>query len=79
MIGKMSFEKVANAGWLEMVMPFHFGTPIFDPILILAMTLVMIVVMIESIGMFLALGEMCGRKIDRRALSAGLLTTGSGR
>ncbi|EYD75027.1 Xanthine permease [Rubellimicrobium mesophilum DSM 19309] len=78
MMGKMPFDKVAGAGWFELVTPFHFGMPIFDPILILTMTLVMIVVMIESTGMFLALGEMCGRRIDRASLSAGLRTDGLG-
>lgn len=78
MLGKMSFDRVADASWFEIVRPFHFGMPIFDPILILTMVLVMIVVMIESTGMFLALGEMCGRRIERRALSAGLRTDGLG-
>ena len=32
------------------------------------MCIVMVVVMIESVGMFLALGEMTGRKIDQAAL-----------
>jgi xanthine/uracil permease len=41
---------------------------VFDPILILTMTLVMIVVMIESTGMFLALGDMTGKKIDQPML-----------
>jgi NCS2 family nucleobase:cation symporter-2 len=42
------------------------------------MTLVMIVVMIESTGMFLALADMTDRKIDRKALTAGLRTDGLG-
>jgi xanthine/uracil permease len=45
------------------------ATPVFDPILILTMTLVMIVVMIESTGMFLALGDMTGRKVTSRMLT----------
>jgi NCS2 family nucleobase:cation symporter-2 len=77
-LGKMGFDKVAAADWFELVTPLRFGTPIFDPIMILTMTLVMIVVMIESTGMFLALGDMCGRKIERRSLSAGLRTDGLG-
>jgi len=36
----------------------------------------MIVVMIESLGMFLALGEITGRTIDRDALSRGLRADG---
>ena len=54
-MGKMSFEKVAKAGWFDVVTPFAFGMPTFDGVMILTMTLVMIVVMIESTGMFLAL------------------------
>jgi NCS2 family nucleobase:cation symporter-2 len=42
------------------------------------MVLVTIVVMIESTGMFLALGEMTGKKITRPMLSAGLRTDGLG-
>ncbi|MFM2355058.1 MAG: Uric acid transporter UacT, partial [Pseudomonadota bacterium] len=76
--GKMSFTKVGEASWFDVIMPFHFGVPTFDPVMILTMTLVMIVVMIESTGMFLALGDMTGRKVNRGALSAGLRTDGLG-
>nr|HMS28119.1 nucleobase:cation symporter-2 family protein [Burkholderiaceae bacterium] len=77
-MGMMNFDKVGSASWFGFVPPFQFGMPVFDPILILTMTLVMIVVMIESTGMFLALGEMTGKKIDQPALSAGLRTDGLG-
>ncbi|MFM6991767.1 MAG: nucleobase:cation symporter-2 family protein [Rhodoferax sp.] len=76
--GLMSFDKVAKASWFELVLPFSIAAPVFDPILILTMTLVMIVVMIESTGMFLALGEMTGKKVDQKMLSAGLRTDGLG-
>ncbi|MBO0120074.1 purine permease, partial [Listeria monocytogenes] len=56
-LGQVSFEGVAEAGWIEPVYPFQFGLPTFDALAILTMCLVMIVVMIESTGMFLALGE----------------------
>jgi hypothetical protein len=77
-MGLMTFEKVGKAPWVDVVMPFAFGMPQFDPILILTMTLVMIVVMIESTGMFLALGEMTDRKIDQQDLARGLRTDGLG-
>jgi uric acid transporter len=77
-LGLMNFDKVAKAGWFELVLPFQFGLPIFDPILILTMTLVMIVVMIESTGMFLALGEMTGRPVSQQDLARGLRTDGLG-
>ncbi|MFN7224948.1 MAG: nucleobase:cation symporter-2 family protein [Paracoccaceae bacterium] len=77
-IGAMHFDKVGDAAWFGLITPFHFGMPTFDPIMILTMTLVMIVVMIESTGMFLALGDMTGKKIDQPMLSAGLRTDGLG-
>ena len=77
-LGLMHFDHVGRADWFELVTPFHFGLPIFDPVMILTMTLVMIVVMIESTGMFLALGDICGRQIERPSLSAGLRTDGLG-
>ncbi len=77
-LGQMAFTKVGEAAWFAVIKPFHFGMPIFDPALIITMCLVMIVVMIESTGMFLALGDMTGRKVDQPALSAGLRTDGLG-
>ncbi len=77
-IGKMAFGKVESASWFGLILPFQFGMPVFDPILILTMTIVMIVVMIESTGMFLALSDMTGDKIDDKRLVAGLRTDGLG-
>ncbi|MFO1033634.1 MAG: nucleobase:cation symporter-2 family protein [Hyphomicrobiales bacterium] len=77
-LGKMSFAKVGEAGWFDVITPFHFGMPVFDPLLIITMCLVMIVVMIESSGMFLALGDMTGKAVGRKALAAGLRTDGLG-
>ncbi len=77
-LGKMTFAKVATAGWFAPILPFSFGMPIFDPILIVTMTLVMIVVMIESTGMFLALGDMTGKKVTQPMLSSGLRADGLG-
>jgi NCS2 family nucleobase:cation symporter-2 len=76
--GMMNFDKVSQAPWVDVVLPFHFGMPIFEPVMVLTMTLVMIVVMIESTGMFLALGEMTDRHIDQPALARGLRTDGLG-
>ena len=46
-LGMMHFDKVAEAAWFAPITPFHFGMPIFDPVLIVTMTLVMIVTLIE--------------------------------
>jgi NCS2 family nucleobase:cation symporter-2 len=77
-LGKMGFDKVAKAQWFDIVTPFAFGMPTFDPVMVLTMTLVMIVVMIESTGMFLALSDMTDRPISQTELAAGLRTDGLG-
>ena len=77
-LGMMHFDRVADAGWFAVVTPLRFGMPIFDPVLIATMALVMIVVMIESTGMFLALGEITGRTVSQQTLTAGLRVDGIG-
>ena len=77
-LGKMGFDKVGKAQWFDVVRPFAFGVPTFDIVMVLTMTLVMVVVMIESLGMFLALSDITGKKIGPAELSAGLRTDGLG-
>lgn len=78
LMGKMHFDKVAQANWFDVVTPFHFGMPTFDPVLVATMVLVMVVVMIESTGMFLALSDITERPISQKELTAGLRTDGLG-
>ena len=78
LLGKMSFAGVASAGFVQLVLPYQFGWPVFQVVPILTMCLVMIVVMIESTGMFLALGAMTGRTVDQKALTRGLRADGLG-
>ncbi len=78
LLGVMHFERVVAAPWADVVIPFRFGWPTFRLIPIVTMCIVMIVVMIESTGMFLALGEMTGRKIDQAAIIRGLRADGVG-
>lgn len=77
-MGRMSFEKFHASPWFGLVLPFQFGAPTFDLVASLTMCLVMVVVMIESTGMFLALGEMTGKTIDQAALTRGLRADGLG-
>jgi NCS2 family nucleobase:cation symporter-2 len=71
-LGKMDFAHVATAPAVALVRPFQFGLPRFDPVSIATMCLVMVVVMVESLGMFFAVGEMVGKPLDRRAIVRGL-------
>jgi xanthine permease len=77
-LGVMNFTKVGTAAWVDVVTPLRFGMPQFHLVPIITMCIVMVVVMIESVGMFLALGEMTGRKIDQGDLTRGLRADGIG-
>ncbi len=77
-LGIMTFEKVAAASWIDVVVPFRFGVPEFHLVPIATMCIVMVVVMIESLGMFLAIGEITGRPVDGDALTRGLRADGLG-
>src|SRR5262245_12166077 len=77
-LGLMNFDKIVSAAWVDIVLPFHFGMPQFHIVPIVTMCIVMIVVMIESLGMFLALGDMTGKPVDQDALTRGLRADGLG-
>jgi len=78
LFGKVSFAGLEEAKWIDLVYPFQFGMPKFDALAIATMCLVMVVVMIESTGMFLAVGEITGRKVTQDDLTRGLRTDGVG-
>jgi uric acid transporter len=78
LLGVMHFDRVLAAPWVDVVVPLRFGLPKFQLVPIVTMCIVMVVVMIESTGMFLALGEMTGRKIDQAAITRGLRADGIG-
>ena len=77
-MGLMDFSKVGKASWFDVILPFQIATPVFDPILILTMSLVMVVVMIESVGMFLALSDMTEKPVSQDDITRGLRTDGLG-
>lgn len=76
--GLVDLGHVATASWFDVVRPFAFGAPTFDPVSIVTLCIVMIVVMIESTGMFLALAEICADPIDEKRLTRGLRGDGLG-
>jgi NCS2 family nucleobase:cation symporter-2 len=77
-LGKVSFAGIHEAAWIAVVKPFQFGWPRFNLVATLTMCMVMVVVMIESLGMFLALGNITGKSISQRDLSDGLRVDGLG-
>ena len=72
----INFETVLSASWFHLPTPFYFGVPTFELVPILTMMLVGIIVMIESTGAFLALGEITDRKLSPRDLERGYRAEG---
>jgi xanthine permease len=77
-LGRMHFDAVGSAPAFGLIMPFQFGLPEFSLGPIVTMCVVMVVVMIESTGMFLALGEMTGKRIGPDDIARGLRADGVG-
>ncbi len=76
--GLVDLGHVATAPWFDVVRPFAFGLPTFDGIAILTLCIVMIVVLVESTGMFLALSDICAEPLDEARLIRGLRADGLG-
>ncbi|RXZ02797.1 purine permease [Fictibacillus sp. S7] len=75
-MGKVDFGPVADASWFHMVQPFYFGAPTFHASAILTMVLVAIVSMIESTGVFIALGKICGKDVTPKQMTKGYRAEG---
>lgn len=75
-MGKVDFSPVVNASWLHAVKPFYFGAPTIEISSVLTMILVAIVSIVESTGVFLALGKICERDIDAKDLARGYRAEG---
>lgn len=59
--GLTDFAQVGHAAWFEFSAPFAFGLPAFGLAPILIMTLAMMVIMAETTGNCLAIGQIVGR------------------
>lgn len=75
-LGLTDFSKVATAGWFGLTMPFAFGMPVFEPAAILTLVLAMLVIMTETTGDMMAVGEMVGRPVTQADVVRGLRADG---
>ena len=75
-LGMVDFTPVAEASWAHIPQPFYFGLLTFHASAILTMTIVAMVSMVESTGVFLALGEICERKLTPKDLAHGYRAEG---
>jgi xanthine permease len=71
-MGMVNFTAVAEASWISVVQPFYFGTPEFNIVAILTMILVNVISMVESTGVYFALGKVTDKDVSRQDVVKGL-------
>jgi xanthine permease len=75
-MGMVDFSAVREASWLHMPAPFYFGLPTFELSAILTMILVAMVSLVESTGVYFALGDICEEKLEEKDLANGYRAEG---
>jgi NCS2 family nucleobase:cation symporter-2 len=75
-MGLVHWDKVGSANWVGVTTPFYFGFPVFEVAAIVSMCIVALVIMTETTGDILAIGEIVDVKIDSRRLADGLRADG---
>jgi xanthine permease len=75
-MGKVDFSAVSEASWFHMPEFFYFGAPSFNLTAILTMILVAVVSIVESTGVYFALGDICERKLTEKDLANGYRAEG---
>ncbi|WP_166462447.1 nucleobase:cation symporter-2 family protein [Psychrobacillus vulpis] len=75
-MGKVELAAVKEASFFHVVQPFYFGTPTFEISPIITMILVAMVSLVESTGVYFALGDITGKKIEKEDLSKGYRAEG---
>jgi NCS2 family nucleobase:cation symporter-2 len=74
--GQIDFSQVAATPWLAIAHPFLFGRPHFALLPSLILSVSMLIVMTETTGNCLAIGEIAGREITRETLSRAFYADG---
>ncbi len=62
--------KLVDLNGLRFIEPFYFGLPTFDWASVLSMIIVMLVVMVETTGDSIAIGEIVDKPIGRKELAS---------
>ncbi|BAQ10746.1 xanthine permease [Bacillus sp. OxB-1] len=75
-MGVVNFAPVQEAAVFHMVQPFYLATPTFHLLPILMMTLVAMVSLVESTGVYFALGDICEKDLKPKDLERGYRAEG---
>lgn len=76
LLGLVDFSAIGEAPVFHLPQPFYFGMPTFDIWSILLMIIISIVSMVESTGVYFALGDITGKKIGETELKKGYRAEG---
>lgn len=76
--GMVDWSGVPDADWFALITPFHFGLPTWNAAAIVSLIIVGIVIMTETTGDMVAVGEIVEKPVTRRALADGLRADGVG-
>lgn len=74
--GLVDFSGVGDAAWVGLVTPLHFGAPTFPVAAVVSMLIVGLVIMTETTGDMIAVGEIVDRPVARRQVADGLRADG---
>lgn len=74
--GQVHLEAVAHASWFHFPRLFHFGAPQFEWSSILLMTVISMISIVESTGVYFALGELVDQPVSEDDLKRGYRAEG---
>ncbi|MGV9714241.1 nucleobase:cation symporter-2 family protein [Gordonia sp. NPDC003424] len=76
--GMTNWDAVGENPWIGIPHPFQFGTPTFELSSIISMIIVALVIMTETTGDIVAVGEIVDKKITPQKLADGMRADGLG-
>jgi xanthine permease len=75
-MGIVNFSSVGSASLLSIAQPFYFGRPEFNLTAVFTMIIVNIVSMVESTGVYFAVGKATEQKVEQKQVVNGLRSEG---
>ncbi|GAB3129423.1 nucleobase:cation symporter-2 family protein [Tsukamurella serpentis] len=72
LVGKAVTGGIGSASVLALPQPFAFGWPVFEVGAIISMTVVIVVIMVETTADIIAVGDVVGSRVDSRRVADGL-------
>ncbi|MFD0693296.1 nucleobase:cation symporter-2 family protein [Paenibacillus sp. GCM10027628] len=75
-LGIVHFTSVSEASWVSIAQPFYFGMPQISLTAIITMIIVNLVSMVESTGVYLAVGKAIDQKVEQNQIVNGLRSEG---